>query len=98
MLPQVTRNIASNRLQLAFKRHLDRTDITLTVQASDALTGQWTDLARSGNGAAFTPLVAGVVLIETGTGNVRVVTIDDLFEVTDPAHPKRFMRLEVTAP
>ena len=83
---------------MSFVRRLDHNDVTLTVQAGDGVAGPWTDLAQSVNGAAFTVLAAGVALTETGTGNFRAVTIDDLYQVTDPAHPRRFMQLKVTAP
>lgn len=85
-------------MQLAFVRHLDRNDITLTVQACDDLTGLWTDLARSVNGAPFTLLAVGATLNETGSGNSRSVTVGDIYQVNDPAHPRRFMRLQVTRP
>ena len=39
---------------------------------------------------------AGAAISETGTGNTRAVILSDLYPVSDPAHPFRFMRLEVT--
>lgn len=98
ILPLASINTVSNCLQLAFTRHLDRNNITLTVQANDAVTGTWTDLAQSVNGGAFTVLAAGTAVDETGAGNTRTVTIGDLYQVTDPAHPRRFLRLQVTSP
>jgi hypothetical protein len=88
----------THHLQLAFTRHLDRNDITLTVQGCDTPTGTWVDLAQSVNGAAFTVLASGTSVNETGTGNTRAVTVGDPCLMTDPAHPQRFLRLKVTRP
>ncbi len=96
ILPQSFRN-GTDPLQLAFDRFLDRDDITLTVQAGDAPSGPWTDLARSVNGSSFTVLAAGATVGESGGGNSRQVTVGDLYSVTDPAHPRRFMRLQVVS-
>jgi hypothetical protein len=95
ILPRTTIS-AAGHLRLSLTRTLDRTGITLTVQGSNDLAGSWTDLARSIGGAAFTALIGGVTVTESGTGATRSVTIDDLYSVTDPAHPCRFMRLRVT--
>ena len=86
------------RLELSLTRLLDRTDITLTVQGSDSLTGSWPDLASSINGAPFSPLISGVIVTESGTGTTRAVKVEDLYPTSDPAHPRRFMRLRVTHP
>ena len=86
------------RLELSLNRLLDRTDITLTVQGSDSLTGSWPDLASSINGAPFSPLISGVIVTESGTGTTRAVKVEDLYPTSDPAHPRRFMRLRVTHP
>ena len=94
--PQGSRNAVSNCMQLSFTRLLDRNDITLTVQASESLTGTWENLAQSVNGAAFTSLLSGVEVSETGIGNARAVTVCDRYSMTDSAHPRRFLRLEVT--
>ena len=87
---------ATNRLQITLTRSLDRNDITLTAQAADAPVGPWSNLARSINSGTFTLLNAGAAVSETGTGNTRTVTVSDVYPVNDPAHPFRFMRLEVT--
>jgi hypothetical protein len=97
ILPQAARD-GTNHLQVAFSRYLDHSDLTLTVQANDALTGTWTDLAQSVNGGAFTLINASATVSENGTGNSRAVTVSDIYTVTDPAHPRRFMRLQVTRP
>jgi hypothetical protein len=97
ILPQAEVS-AAGHLRFSLVRTLDRTGITLTVQGSDYLAGSWTDLAGSTGGAPFTALTGGVTVTESGTGATRAVTIDDLYSVTDPAHPRRFMRLRVTNP
>ena len=94
ILPKPGRSPA-NTLQIRFTRYQDRSDLTLTVQASDS-PAAWTDLARSTAGAPFVLLAPGATATETGTGNTRQVTVTDLYPVTDPAHPRRFMRLKIT--
>lgn len=95
-LPKGT--VASGKLALTFTRTVANTDLTMTVQATDSLNGQWTDLARSSAGGAFTALLAGVSVIETGSGPTRSVEVRDLYNLTDPAHPCRFLRLSVSRP
>ena len=82
------------KLTLFFNRDTSHTDITITVQGADALTG-WTDLARSTAGTAFVPLLAAVTVSESGTGMLRTMQIGDAFTTTDPAHPRRFLRIHV---
>ena len=96
-LPQASVG-AGGTLQLVFNRYLDRNDLIMSVQAADSPSGPWTNLAQSVNGAAFSSLVSGTSLQETGTGNVRTVTAGDLYQMTDPSHPRRFMRLQVAGP
>ncbi len=88
----------SNRLTLTFPRNTSATDATITVQGTDSLTGAWTDLARSTSGAAMAALVGGVTVTETGTGATRSVEVRDLYTLSDPAHPQRFLRLKVVLP
>lgn len=87
-----------NRLTLSFTRNTDATDVTMTVQGADTLSGPWTDLARSSGGAAFLPLLGGASATESGTGTTRSVTVGDLYLLSDPAHPNRFLRLQMTLP
>ena len=95
-LPQL--GILGGRLALTFTRTLASTDITLTVQGADSLFGPWMDLAASVNGAAMAPLVGGITVIETGSGATRGVEVRDLYPASDPAHPRRVMRVRVTRP
>ena len=88
---------ASGRLAITFTRSTANTDLTLAVQGADSLAGPWTDLARSNGGAAFAPLVAGVAITE-GSGTIRSAEVRDAYAITDPAHPRRFLRLRVSSP
>ncbi|RYD66755.1 MAG: hypothetical protein EOP83_04260, partial [Verrucomicrobiaceae bacterium] len=90
--------IASDHLTIRFTRDTTATDVTLTVQAGDTLTGTWVDLARSIAGAPFASLVAGATVAESGSGQVVDVVVGDPQTIADPAKPKRFMRLLVTQP
>jgi hypothetical protein len=98
ILPQASPNQSTGALQLGFTRYQDRDDITLTVQANDALTGTWTNLAQSVDGAPFTVITSGATVSESGSGNAISVTVGDLYQMTDPSHPHRFLRLMVTRP
>jgi len=80
-----------DRMRIRFWRHIDRDDITLVVQANNALTGNWTDLATSVHSGNF-----------TGTGFVsenRAHPLSDpgLVEVRDTqnitADNRRFLRI-----
>ena len=95
ILPRPDRN-ASNALQINFNRYTDRIELTLIVQAADSLAGPWTNLAQSTAGAPFVVLAPGATAHESGTGTMRSITVDDLHSADDPAHPMRFMRLEVS--
>lgn len=95
-LPQSS--VSGGKLALTFMRTVANTDLTMTVQGSDALGVPWTDLARSTAGAPFTALMGGVTITEPSTGATRNVEVRDLYFTTDPAHPRRFLRLSVTRP
>jgi len=92
-LPTVS--MVANRCTLSFPRNTAATDVTFTVQGSDDLA-QWTDLARSTGGTAMTALVGGVIVNESGAGALRAVEVRDLYVVGDPAHPRRFFRLQAS--
>ena len=83
------------RLAITFTRTLANNDITLIVQGTDSLTAGWSDLAQSVNGSAFTALVGGVTVTESGSGATRSVQVQDLYLTSDPAHPQRFLRVQV---
>jgi hypothetical protein len=86
---------AAGRLAITFPRVVANTDMTLTVQGADSAAGPWTDLARSTAGAPTSALLGGVTVTETGTGATRSVEVRDLYLLTDPTHPRRFLRVEV---
>ena len=89
-------SVVAGRLALTFSRNTAATDVTLTVRGAEAAGGPWTDLASSVNGAATVALVGGVSVSETGTGANRTVEVRDLYTTTDPAHPRRFLRLLIS--
>ena len=86
---------AGGKLALTFTRNTAATDLTLTVVGANSPAGSWTDLARSTGGAAFTAIAAGATATETGIGATRTVEVRDIYLTTDPAHPLRFLRLQV---
>ncbi len=96
VLPGSKVDATGNRLQLSFNRYPSRNDITLIVQAADSLAGPWTDLAQSASGGAFSVITSGTSIIENAMGSPRAVSVSDLYQTTDPAHPQRFMRLKVS--
>lgn len=42
----------------------------------------------------LTVLAAGTAITETGAGTTRAMQVRDIFLTDDPAHPRRFLRLE----
>jgi fibronectin-binding autotransporter adhesin len=89
--------IAGGKLAITFTRTVANSDITITVQAGDSPAGPWTDIARSTSGTAFTALAGGSVT-ESGTGATRGVEVRDIYLLTDPAHPRRFLRVAASRP
>ena len=86
----------ADRLALTFTRNTGATDVTLTVRGADSPAGPWTDLARSANGTATAPLLGGVTVTESPSGAVRSVEVRDLYLTSDPVHPRRFLRLQIS--
>ena len=93
--PQVSTD--AGKLKITFARNTAASDVTLAVVASDELETTWTDVALSVNGAAFstTPAGAGASVSESGAGEIKSVQATDIYLMSDPAHPRRFIRLEV---
>ncbi|MEO5913844.1 MAG: autotransporter-associated beta strand repeat-containing protein [Luteolibacter sp.] len=87
----------AGKLKITFGRNTAASDVTLAVVASDSLQTTWTDIARSIGGAAFTTTPAGAAasVNESGAGGVKSVQATDIYLTSDPAHPTRFMRVEV---
>jgi hypothetical protein len=43
-----------------------------------------------------TAIAAGVVVSETGSGATRTVEVTDIYLTSDPLHPARALRVQVT--
>ena len=89
---------ATDRLTLSFTRNAYALDVVLRVWGTDDLSsGNWQELARGTGGSIFSNVVDGVAtdapVSETGSGTVRDVEVGDIFLMSDPAHPKRFLRV-----
>jgi len=91
--PQVA--VMNGRLTITFTRNTGATDVVLNVMGADSINGPWTVLARSTDGAGFVVLVSGASKTETGSGAIVTDQISDAFLTTDPAHPKRYLELQV---
>jgi hypothetical protein len=76
----------------SFTRSPARTGITLTLQGSDTLDGDWIDLASSVDGAVFLPVDPRMGQENIAAGELREMT----FRVNPPV--PHFLRLQVTAP
>jgi hypothetical protein len=101
-LPKGVRNdldpLLSDRLAISFTLPSPApSELTYTVQASaDAST--WTDLATHASSGIWTWLVSGTPrIVLTSASGRTTVKIGDM-QPSGPAHPKRFMRLQVTSP
>ena len=81
-----------DRLRMILQRDPARSDVTIEVQATGDLTGAWTILATSSNGAPFTGL--GYVGGDSATPGVKTVEIRDIVNTADAPH--RFLRVKVT--
>jgi autotransporter-associated beta strand protein len=90
---QFQARIENNRVKLTFPRNVFATDALVKIQAAESPAGPWTDLAQSSGGTAFSPIVGGATVSESGSGQTRAVEFNDLYLTTDPAYPKRFFRL-----
>jgi len=87
-------SIIGDRLALTFPRNPDGTDLSLVVQAADSMDGPWLDLATSTAAGPFTATAPGATVTETPSGAMFRVEVKDTYFTNDPAHRKRFMRLE----
>lgn len=86
------------KLQAGFSCARFRPDLVLMIQGADSPAGPWTNLAQSVNGASFVVLAGGSAVSETLVADIRQVLVTDIYQATDPAHPRRFMRLLVNPP
>jgi hypothetical protein len=96
--PLTQMSVVDGRLTIAFTRVVANTDLTITVQGADSPAGPWTNLAASVGATATTPFPGGATVVETGTGATRRVEVRDVYLTTDPLHPGRFLRVQVTWP
>ncbi|MBS0660097.1 MAG: S8 family serine peptidase [Verrucomicrobia bacterium] len=88
----------TNYYSIRFNRSAVATDLTYIVEASDDITGAWTELARSSAGG---PMVAsgGVVVSDAGGPPTFTTEVRDTVPVPPTvANPRRFLRLRVTNP
>lgn len=88
------------RLTLAFTRNMDALDIVTSVWGTDDLSSEnWQELARGTGGAAFSDVVdgspTGALVTETGSGALRSVIVSDRVQKSNPAHSKRFLKIQV---
>ncbi|MCW1912170.1 M60 family metallopeptidase [Luteolibacter sp. GHJ8] len=86
------------RIRLTFTRDPSATDLDLLVQAGSDLSGEWVDLARSENGEPFGPLVPGVEVSETTSGDLLEVGLLDLPRASLPDTRRRFLRVVAIMP
>jgi alpha-tubulin suppressor-like RCC1 family protein len=86
---------AGGLFQYSFVRNQTHTGITMTVQGSNSLSGAWTDLARSVDGAAFVSLVTGVTVNESG-GDSKQVSLTESVAPQSGNAPAHFLRLAVS--
>ncbi|MEK7953241.1 LamG-like jellyroll fold domain-containing protein [Luteolibacter soli] len=96
--PEVS--VINGKLTITATRNTGAIDVVMTILASDDLTSEnWQPIARSAGGSPFTDIIqnlpTGATIQETGTGATRTVQISDIQMTNDPAHPKRFLKLQV---
>lgn len=83
-----------DRLRIIFTRDPARNDVTIEAQAADDLAGPWATIASSVLGAATTG--AGYYGGESAGPGLKTVEVRDVFNIGNPAHPHRFLRLQVS--
>jgi hypothetical protein len=93
--PVVAANLGG--LAITFSRSTAATDATLTVQGANSVVAPWTDLAISSGGGPTEPLVSGVSVSESATGEIRTVEVRDGTILGAPSHSRRFLRLQGSA-
>jgi len=84
------------RLVFRFPRNALASDLTYSVQAAGTLAGPWATLARSTAGNPVEAVAPGVSVTEPLTGAMRQVEVTDAVLITEPARPRRFLRLAVS--
>ena len=89
-----------HKLTITVTRNTGAIDVVMTILASNDLASEeWHPIARSAGGLPFTDIIqnlpTGAAIQETGTGATRTVEIKDIQQTNDPAHPRRFLKLQV---
>jgi len=97
-VPIVT--IGGNHLQMQFHRTNGASDIVYVVEGcSDLMSGQWSSVLTRGHDGMWTVNQSGASVLESGSGDLVLVTATDSVPVTDPdtSQPtaKRFLRLRM---
>jgi len=88
-------SINGGRLTIAFTRNTAASDLTISVMGADSPSGPWTELTRSYDGGLMGVITAGATVSDLGPGAIRNVQVSDLYLINDPAHPHRFLKLQV---
>ena len=86
---RIATNSGSRYLSLSFTRDPSRNDVTIVVEVQSSIGGEWTEIARSVNGAPFTGI--GGVTETDAAGGTKNVEIRDTQIVGSAA--RRFMRV-----
>jgi hypothetical protein len=89
-------SVEGDRLVFRFRRSALASDLTYSVQSADTLAGPWSTLARSTDGNPVEAIAPDVTVNEPATGAIRQVEVTDALPITDPARPRRFLRLAVS--
>jgi hypothetical protein len=83
-----------DRLRIVFNRDPARSGVTIEVLAADGLAGPWTPIAGSVLGAET--IGPGYYSGDGAGPGLKTVEVRDLYNLDDPAHPRRFLRLRVS--
>ncbi len=87
----------TNYYSIRFNRSSVATDLTYIVEASNDLTGVWTELAKSTAGGAMVAS-GGVVVSDAGGPPTFTTEVRDTVAIPSVTPPDRFIRLRVTSP
>jgi hypothetical protein len=91
-LPTVSKIPGTNRVRIQFDRDARKPDLRYTVEASNDLTS-WIPIARSSGAEPTLNLGGAGSIVETGTGALRSVTVDD--GSAGLGRAERFLRVTV---
>ncbi len=99
ILPRFSRS-STGQPQLTFSRRIDRTDITLTVQAQQGLAGNWINLAWSVAGGPFETGFGSDAVSESVSGDLSTVRVTATPNISTwwPTPGAGFLRVKVDVP